>query len=361
MKQDAALADDDLLSKVVLSEDETDYTAEVRELMPADMKPQYTMTTERLVRRFGPKPENIRSYGAFIQAAPGEITAIMGPSGAGKTVLLKMLCGYDQPSAVLTSSGGMDSAMVKNAIQICGLSGEAGLSRLGYVPQGDVMYPELTTEESLRYRMQLRFGNLLTESDIQQCITHSCLELLRLDGTEVVITKDSTVKKKIGQMDWQGAYPSGGQRRRINIAHELVLEPSVLVLDEPTSGLSSKDSEDLMEALFRLAKAKQLCIIMTIHQPSDNMFRKIDDLLLLVRGGRLAYYGKRALALSWIQENLKEALGKEKLDKAMCSANEAEAIMNLVDTKEGGQILPSSFNGFLLKQGRNLEKCTILT
>ncbi|MBQ9369190.1 MAG: ATP-binding cassette domain-containing protein [Victivallales bacterium] len=358
LEPETSEAKDDFLSKRLLGDNGEDYTDEVRGMLPAEMKPQYVLETDRLFRRFGPRDEDIGCNGAFLQASPGEITAIMGPSGAGKSVFLKMLCGYDRPSGVLLGNGLVDMQGVENAIRIHDFYGGLRKHKLGYVPQGDVMYPELTTEESLRYRVKMQFGGILSEEDIHQCIVHSCLEVLKLDGPETMtITGKSTVKKQIGQMEWQGDYPSGGQRRRINIAHELVLEPSVLILDEPTSGLSSGDSRDLMEAFSRLAKSKQLCIIMTIHQPSDEMFRKIDDLLLLARGGRLAYYGKRSLALDWVKRNLKESTDGSKEDSKE-SANEADNIIRMVGSEVGGAVLPRRFEEFLQPLGNNLQKYT---
>ncbi|MBQ7179496.1 MAG: ATP-binding cassette domain-containing protein [Victivallales bacterium] len=308
--------------------EDNDCTSEVKELLPAEMMMQYMLETGRLVRRFG---HDVKSKGAFLMASPEELTAIMGPSGAGKSVFLKMLCGYDRPSAVLHPAG-HEIPMTDDAIRICGATGENAFDYLGYVPQGDLLYPELTTEQSLRYRMKLKFGSLLTEEDISQCIEHACIELMNLDK--------SKLKQQIGNIDWIGSYPSGGERRRINIAHELVLEPRVLILDEPTSGLSSQDSRDVMKALVRLAHSKQMCIIMTIHQPSMEMFRKIDDLLLLV-GGSVAYYGRRALALEWLKANgLPQPEPKEnkaletKAEDNTAEENEADAILAMVKATE---------------------------
>ena len=322
---------------------ERDYTNEVLSILPDDMRGQYSLKTERLIRRFG---NEIKSNGAFLLASPGDITAIMGPSGAGKTVFLKMICGYDRPSSVIYS-GGAEAPMNDNAICICGETGEKAFRYLGYVPQGDVLYPELTTEQSLRYRMRLRFGNLLTEDDITQCIHHVCFELLKLEP--------NTIKMQIGQMDWIGPYPSGGQRRRINIAHELVLEPHVLILDEPTSGLSSKDSEELMDALKGLAYSKQLCIVMTIHQPSENMFKKIEDLLLFVSGGSLAYYGRRSLALDWLR--LSTTKPEEDVPE---SENDAETILNMISVPSAKIRYPNMFENFLMRCGGTKSKITTL-
>lgn len=312
-----------------------DYTEEANALLPQEPQQLYVLETQRLIRRFG---KETKSYGPFLKASPGKITAIMGGSGTGKSVFLKMLCGYDIPSAELYS-GGREMPVSKDVVKICGETGEDGFRHLGYVPQGDVMYPELTTSQSLRYRMRLQFGALLSDADMEQCIRHICMELLNL--------KEETVsKQQIGQIDWLGKYPSGGQRRRINIAHELVLEPEVLILDEPTSGLSSKDSEDLMDSLELLAKRKKLCIVMTIHQPSSEMFRKIDDLLLLVRGGKLAYYGRRDLALDWLRKS-----PPRKGEEVKESANEAETILNMIDVDSAPERYPAMFEEFLHQNG----------
>lgn len=328
---------DELLGgkRLVSSDGAVDYTEEAMALLPREMNQLYALETQRLIRRFG---KETKSYGAFLQASPGKITGIMGGSGTGKSVFLKMLCGYDVPSAELYS-GGREKPALRDSVKICGETGEDGFRHLGYVPQGDVMYPELTTSQSLRYRMRLQFGMLLSEADMEQCVRHVCMDLLNL--------KEETIyKQQIGQIDWLGEYPSGGQRRRINIAHELVLEPRVLVLDEPTSGLSSKDSEDLMDSLELLAKEKQICIVMTIHQPSDRMFKKIDDLLLLASGGRLAYYGRRELALDWLRKNRPgmRPSGKESL-------NEADTIVEMVDADNAAKHYPEKFEEFLRANG----------
>ena len=325
--------------------EENDCTSEAKELLPAEMMMQYTLETERLVRRFG---RDVKCNGAFLLASPEEMTAIMGPSGAGKSVFLKMLCGYDRPSSVLGPDGG-EKTMTDEAIRICEETGEDAFDYLGYVPQGDLLYPELTTGQSLRYRMKLKFGSLLTEEDISQCIEHACVELMNLPKDKLV--------QQIGNIDWIGSYPSGGERRRINIAHEIVLEPRVLVLDEPTSGLSSQDSEVVMNALHGLATSKQMCIIMTIHQPSQIMFRKIDDLLLLVGGGNVAYYGRRALALEWLKANGVGAdkkkdgkpENKEKQDEE--PENEADVILGMVNETSDQEHYMRAFAKYMERNG----------
>ena len=319
---------------------EGDLTDEAKRLLPQETKELYVLKTERLIRRFG---NDVKSKGAFLLATPGEITAIMGPSGAGKSLFLKMICGYDRPSSVMER--GEEVPMSDEAISICGDIGEDAFRHLGYVPQGDAMYPELTTRQSLRYRMKLKFGSLLTEDDITQCINHVCVELLRL--------KMETIEKQIGAMDWFGSYPSGGERRRINIAHELVLEPSVLILDEPTSGLSSSDSELVMTSLRSLATTKQICIVMTIHQPSDDMFKMIDDLLLFVGNGHLAYYGRRNLACEWLRQS-----PPEPGEKVVESKNEAETILKMIDNDVPSAKVryPKLFEEFLAGRGGVISK-----
>jgi len=100
---------------------------------------------------------------------------------------------------------------------------------------------------------------------------------------------ENVLHTRIGSPKQRGV--SGGERRRVNIAHELVRNPLILLLDEPTSGLSSVDSEYVIELLLDICHEKQVVIIMTIHQPSEIIFNAFDNLLLLNKGGKLAYFG----------------------------------------------------------------------
>lgn len=335
---------EELLRKCLVGDDGTDYTEEVLANYPVPKNFQYMLKTEPLVKTIG---SSVISDHPYLFARPGTITAIMGPSGAGKSVFLKMLCGYDQPSPALMADG----QTRPGRITVCGVEGEGAFSQLGYVPQGDAMYSELTTRQSLRYRLLLKFGRLLSEQDIDRIIKYVCGELLNLKVAPEEKTRRAagktkkevpTIDKRIGQMDSIGSYPSGGERRRINIAHELVLEPRVLILDEPTSGLSSSDSELVMAVLTNLVKAKQLTIIMTIHQPSANMFDQIDDLLLLTRGGRPAYYGPCAAARAWLAAN-ENFLSSEERGKIATLSNPSEAVLEYIDHETAPQCFPAAF------------------
>ena len=205
--------------------------------------------------------------GVFLLAKRGAFTAVMGPSGCGKSVFLKMLAGCDRPST--------------GRIFVLGKPLEKTIDRVGFVPQGDVLLPELTAEASLNYTLQL-FAPFLNEIERQAIITHVA-ESLELPS--------DVLKMRIGRNEWQGQYPSGGQRRRISLAHELVRRPDVLLLDEPTSGLSTADGEKVMDLLGNLSKSERTTIVVTVHSPSIPMYANFDDLLLLVSGGHVVYYG----------------------------------------------------------------------
>ena len=208
--------------------------------------------------------------GVFLQAKPGSFTAIMGPSGCGKSVFLKMLAGCDCPSS--------------GRIVVMGTPLDNTIRSVGYVPQGDVILPELTAEVSLDYTLRL-FAPFLTGADRKAIIAHVA-ENLELPP--------EVLKMQIGRNEWQGQYPSGGQRRRISLAHELVRCPDVLLLDEPTSGLSTSDGEKVMDLLGNLSVAQKMTIVVTVHSPSRAMYAHFDDLLLLGSRGRICYYGPAA-------------------------------------------------------------------
>jgi ABC-type multidrug transport system ATPase subunit len=203
---------------------------------------------------------------------PCEFVGLMGPSGAGKTTLMNVLNGYSRPTAGDVFLNGQS------------LSGNyAQFARhIGYVPQDDIIHRDLTVGQARYYTARLRLPRDFSDADIHQRI-REVLRQLELEGTEDVL---------VGSPEKRGI--SGGQRKRVNLAMELLTDPLVLFLDEPTSGLSSEDALTVMRLVRGLAYSGKT-ILMTIHQPGLEVYRQLDNLALLSRDGtspgRLAYYG----------------------------------------------------------------------
>ncbi|MEP7340901.1 MAG: FHA domain-containing protein [Acidobacteriota bacterium] len=205
---------------------------------------------------------------------PSELVGLMGPSGAGKTTLMNVLNGYSRPS---------DGAVLCNGVSL--YSGQAQFSgHIGYVPQDDIMHRDLTVGQALYYTARLRLPSDFRDEEIRQRIAQ-VLSQLGLEGTE---------DKLIGSPE--NKVISGGQRKRVNLAMELLTEPSILILDEPTSGLSSEDALVVMKLLRQLADTGKT-IIIAIHQPNLAVFSLMDNLVVLspdanVSGvGKMVYYG----------------------------------------------------------------------
>ncbi len=197
----------------------------------------------------------------------GELIGIMGGSGVGKSTLLNVLNGNLKPQSGQITINGYDiydeEAMPDGVI--------------GFVPQDDLLIEELTVYQNLYYNAKLCFRDL-DDEDIDKQVM-SVLEDLDLVATKDLIV-GNPLKKTI----------SGGQRKRLNIALELIREPQVLFVDEPTSGLSSMDSEMVMD-LLKEQTLKGKLVIINIHQPSSEIFKMFDKLLIMDKGGYLVYYG----------------------------------------------------------------------
>lgn len=205
---------------------------------------------------------------------PGELVGLMGASGAGKTTLLNALNGYVVPSQGQVLLNGHDlSAWYREFAPF-----------LGYVPQDDIIHRDLTVFEALYYSARLRLPLDTSDLEIETRI-QEVLKNLGLEGIEDVL---------IGSPEKRGI--SGGQRKRVNLAMELLTEPLVLFLDEPTSGLSSEDALVVMKVLRALANQGKT-VLVTIHQPGLEIFRLLDNLVMLAKDarpeepGRLVYYG----------------------------------------------------------------------
>ncbi|KAJ8759142.1 hypothetical protein K2173_004149 [Erythroxylum novogranatense] len=199
---------------------------------------------------------------------PGRITAVMGPSGAGKTSFLSALAG----KAISCKMTGLVLINGKNE------SIHSYKKIIGFVPQDDIVHGNLTVEENLWFSAHCRLSSELTKAD-KVLIVERVVESLGLQ----------TVRNSlVGTLEKRGI--SGGQRKRVNVGLEMVMEPSLLILDEPTSGLDSASSQLLLRALRREA-LEGVNICMVVHQPSYTLFKMFDDLVLLAKGGFVVYHG----------------------------------------------------------------------
>ncbi len=242
---------------------------------------------------------------SFIEET-GKLVGIMGASGAGKSTLLNVLNGNYQPSEGSVTINGIDIHREKDLIE--------GL--IGFVSQDDLLIEELTVFENLYFNAQLCFGNY---SKFQ--IVRATVAMLKSLGLYEIrdMKVGNPLNKKI----------SGGQRKRLNIALELIREPSVLFLDEPTSGLSSRDSENIMDLLKELALKGKL-IYVVIHQPSSDIFKMFDRLLILDTGGYLIYSGDPVDSIIYFKSRSHQANWNES-ECHICGNVNPEQVFNIVE------------------------------
>ncbi len=192
-------------------------------------------------------------------AKPGTLTAVIGPSGAGKSTLVKLIGGAMPRSAGVVAFDGHDVHAEYASMR----------SRIGMVPQDDVVHRQLTVEQALSYAAELRLPPDTSTDDRRQVVE------LVLDELELTPHKKTRVDKL-----------SGGQRKRASVAMELLTGPSLLILDEPTSGLDPALDRQVMTMLRRLADAGRVIIVVTHSLTYVNM---CDQLLLLAPGGKTAF------------------------------------------------------------------------
>ncbi|GEQ69467.1 hypothetical protein JCM33374_g3139 [Metschnikowia sp. JCM 33374] len=205
------------------------------------------------------------------QATPGTVTALMGPSGSGKTTLLSVLAqrtssfkNFDITGDVVLGSDTVTSALLR------------GVSR--FVEQEDHLLGCLTVKESINFSIKMSDG-MTTEQ--------------RNDLVEKTIDFFGLTKQKntiVGTAIQKGL--SGGQKRRLSVACQVVTKPAVLFLDEPTSGLDSKASFEVIQTLKKFAQTENVIVIASIHQPSTSTFDLFDNVMFLTEG-KVAYSGTR--------------------------------------------------------------------
>ncbi len=237
----------------------------------------------------------------------GRLVGIMGSSGAGKSTLLNILNGSLEPNEGKVLINGID--IYRDKIKANGL--------IGHVSQDDLLMEELTVFQNLYYNARLCFDNY-SEEEIIQAVSNMLHNLGLHEIKDIQV--GTPLNKKI----------SGGQRKRLNIALELIREPAILFLDEPTSGLSSKDSENIMDLLKDLTLKGKL-VFVVIHQPSSDIFKMFDNLLILDSGGYLIYNGNPVDSITYFKSKVHQANWADS-ECHVCGNVNPEQIFNIVES-----------------------------
>jgi len=237
----------------------------------------------------------------------GRLIGIMGGSGTGKSTLMNILNGKIQPD--------------EGRIHINGFSLEQASIEgvIGYVPQDDLLFEELTVYQNLYFNAKTCFSDF--SEDLIERTVNKVLEDLDLEEIKDLKVGDP-LNKTI----------SGGQRKRLNIALELMREPSILFVDEPTSGLSSMDSEKMMLLLKDLARKGKL-VVAIIHQPSSEIFKLFDKLWILDKGGFPIYNGNPIDAVVYFK-TMNTQVNAAESECPRCGNVIPEQILQIIEARE---------------------------
>lgn len=238
----------------------------------------------------------------------GKLVGIMGASGSGKSTLLNVLNGNYPATTGQVLINGFDVNIDKEEIE----------GQIGFVSQDDLLMEDLTVFQNLYYNARLCFGGLSKKQILKKVIkVLKNLGLYEIKDMKV----GSPLNKKI----------SGGQRKRLNIALELIREPAILFLDEPTSGLSSRDSENILDLLKDITLKGKL-IFVVIHQPSSDIFKMFDRLIILDQGGYIVYNDDPVDSLVYFKSRIKQADWSES-ECPTCGNVNAEQIFDILESQ----------------------------
>ena len=295
-------------------------------------KPKITFNAKNLEFKFKGGKLGLRNIN--ITEESGKLIGIMGGSGAGKSTLLNVLNSNEVPSDGGVFINGINIHTEKDKIE----------GVIGHVSQDDLLIEELTVFQNLFYNAKLCFGNL-ADSEITSMVNALLTDLCLYETRDLKV--GSPLEKTI----------SGGQRKRLNIALELIREPAVLFVDEPTSGLSSRDSENIMDLLKELALKGKL-VFVVIHQPSSDIFKMFDKLVILDVGGYPIYYGNPVDAVVYFKTIINHVNCNES-ECVTCGNVNPELIFNIIESKvldeygnitHNRKISPIEWNQYFIEQ-----------
>ncbi|KAF8721247.1 hypothetical protein HU200_023172 [Digitaria exilis] len=292
-----------------------------RKLITEPTLPIYLKFTEVKYRVAGKGSPREILGGISGSASPGEVLALMGPSGSGKTTLLSILGGRP-------GGGALEGSVSYNDEPYC----KSLKRRIGFVTQDDVLFTHLTVKETLTYAALLRLPRTMTRQQKKERAMDIIYEL-GLERCQDTMIGGSFVRGV-----------SGGERKRVCIGNEILINPSLLFLDEPTSGLDSTTALRIVQLLHDIAEDGKT-VITTIHQPSSRLFHKFDKLILLGKGS-LLYFGKASEAMPYFQ-----SIGCTPL----IAMNPAEFLLDLANGNTNDVSVPSELDDKVHMENHNLE------
>jgi ABC-type multidrug transport system ATPase subunit len=240
----------------------------------------------------------------------GSLVGIMGGSGVGKSTTLSVLSGTLKPQGGTILINGFNLYDEEENSALKGV--------IGFVPQDDLLIEELTVFQNLFYSAKLCLNNL-PEEKITEVVNKTLLDFDLYDTRDLKV--GNPLKKVI----------SGGQRKRLNIALELLREPTILFVDEPTSGLSSVDSEMVMNLLKAQAYKGKL-VVVNIHQPSSEIYKMFDKIMIIDKGGYQAFYGNPNEAIIYFKHHTRHANPEE--DQCVkCGNINTDQLLQIIEAK----------------------------
>lgn len=272
----------------------------------ANIENKFVFTAENIQFNYINSTNGLKQFN--FNEESGRLIGIIGGSGSGKSTLLNVLNGNLKPKRGSIKINGFDIHENKELVK----------GVIGYVPQDDLLIKELTVYQNLYYNARLCFDGY-SEEEIKKIVERALIDFDLVEARNLNVGNAFTT------------ILSGGQRKRLNIALELIREPSILFVDEPTSGLSSADSEKVIILLKRQALKGKL-VIANMHQPSSDVFKMLDKLLVMDQGGRIIYYGNPVTGITYFKRAAHYADAEES-ECLSCGNTNTDEILRIVEAR----------------------------
>ena len=284
------------------------YSEIISRISEADFKSRISIDADNVTFKFRNSENGIHNLN--FHGESGELIGILGGSGVGKSTTLSILNGTLKPQEGKVLINGYDLYDEEEKESLKGV--------IGFVPQDDLLIEELTVYQNIYYNAKMCLNNL-NKFELIEAVNKI---LADFDLEEIKDLKVGNPLKKI---------ISGGQRKRVNIALELLREPTILFVDEPTSGLSSVDSEAVMN-LLKEQTYKGKLVIINIHQPASEIYKMFDKIMIIDRGGYQVYFGNPTEAIVFFKTVSKHANPDE--DQCVkCGNVDTDQILQIIERK----------------------------